>query len=142
MKARSLGFGERPMMDPAKAKAAIERAFAPEFRNRLDSVVTFSGLTADVILKVVDKEVRLLQGMLDEKGVKVQLTDAARKWLSEKGYDPEFGARPMGRLVDQALKKPLAEALLFGSLKHGGSAIAELKSDGSGLELTFANAQA
>ena len=142
MKARSLGFGERPMMDPAKAKAAIERAFAPEFRNRLDSIVTFSGLTTDVILKVVDKEVRLLQGMLDEKGVKVQLTEAARKWLAEKGYDPEFGARPMGRLVDQALKKPLAEALLFGQLKNGGSAVAEVKSDGSGLELTFLNAQA
>jgi ATP-dependent Clp protease ATP-binding subunit ClpA len=142
MKARSLGFGDRPMMDPAKAKAAIERAFAPEFRNRLDSIVTFSGLTSEVILKVVDKEVRLLQGMLDEKGVKVQLTEAARKWLAEKGYDPEFGARPMGRLVDQALKKPLAEALLFGQLKNGGSAVADVKSDGSSLELTFVNAQA
>jgi ATP-dependent Clp protease ATP-binding subunit ClpA len=142
MKARSLGFGDRPMMDPAKAKAAIERAFAPEFRNRLDSIVTFSGLTSEVILKVVDKEVRLLQGMLDEKGVKVQLTEAARKWLAEKGYDPEFGARPMGRLVDQALKKPLAEALLFGQLKNGGSAVADVKSDGSSLELIFVNAQA
>jgi ATP-dependent Clp protease ATP-binding subunit ClpA len=99
--------------------------------------VVFSGLDRATILKVVDKEVGLLQKLLDEKKVKLELTAAAKDWLSKKGYDPEFGARPMARLVDQSLKKPLAEALLFGSLKDGGVARADVKPDGEGLVLTF-----
>ena len=142
MKTRAVGFGERPEVDPRRAREALERTFTPEFRNRLDGIVTFGGLTRDVILQVVDKEVRLLQGLLDDKQVKVRLTDAARAWLADKGYDPEFGARPMGRTVDQALKKQLAEALLFGQLKAGGTAVADAKADGTGLELTFVTAEA
>ena len=142
MKAKSLGFGERPAIDMSKSKEALERAFSPEFRNRLDAVVQFSGLPKDIILMVVDKEVRQLQSLLTEKKVTIALSEKARAWLGEKGYDPEFGARPLGRVVDQQLKKAMAEALLFGALKNGGKAFADVKADGSGLELTFTTAEA
>ncbi len=142
MKHKTLGFGDRPTIDLSKGKEALEKAFAPEFRNRLDATVQFGGLSKEIILKVVDKEVRQLQGLLDEKKVKVALSEKAREYLAEKGYDPEFGARPLGRLVDNVLKKPLAEALLFGSLKNGGNAFADVKADGSGLDLTITSAQA
>jgi ATP-dependent Clp protease ATP-binding subunit ClpA len=142
MKARSVGFGERPAIDASRSKEALERTFSPEFRNRLDAIVQFGGLTKDIILQVVDKEVKALQELLSEKKVTIELTPRAREWLAEKGYDPEFGARPMSRAVDNALKKPLAEALLFGNLKNGGRAVADAKADGSGLELTFISAEA
>ncbi len=120
---RSLGFGEtHGGVDGTRAKAAIERAFAPEFRNRLDAWVLFGGLSRDVILRVVDKEVGLLRDQLAERHVHIELTEAARAWLAEAGYDPAFGARPMGRTVETHLKKPLADALLFGALAHGGTA--------------------
>ncbi|RKH65163.1 ATP-dependent Clp protease ATP-binding subunit ClpA [Corallococcus aberystwythensis] len=123
MSTKAMGFGDTSVVvDGSRAKKAIERTFTPEFRNRLDGWILFSGLPPEVILKVVDKEVRLLQKVLDEKKVKLELTPAARAWLAEHGYDPAFGARPMARLVDNILKKPLAEALLFGSLKSGGVA--------------------
>jgi ATP-dependent Clp protease ATP-binding subunit ClpA len=142
MKTKSVGFGERPAVDPSRAKEALERAFSPEFRNRLDAVVPFGGLTKDIILKVVDKEVKALSELLAEKKVKVALSDAAREWMAEHGYEPEFGARPMGRLVDQAIKKQLAEALLFGALKNGGVATFDVKADKSGIEPTFSTAEA
>ncbi len=135
MKAKSLGFSEKATVDPSRAKEALERTFSPEFRNRLDATVNFQGLSPEVILKVVDKEVGALQAMLVEKKVTIKLTPAAKAWMAEKGYEPEFGARPMGRLVDNALKKPLAEVLLFGNLKDGGVASFDVKPDGSGLSL-------
>ena len=142
MKQKAVGFGEKPFVDANRAKDALERTFSPEFRNRLDATVNFSGLDRDVILKVVDKEVKALQEVLTEKKVTVSLSDKAREWLADKGYEPEFGARPMSRAVDNALKKPLAEALLFGALKNGGHAMADAKADGSGLELLFTTATA
>jgi ATP-dependent Clp protease ATP-binding subunit ClpA len=136
MSTKAMGFGDKQApVDGSRAKKAIERTFAPEFRNRLDAWVLFSGLPPDIILKVVDKEVGLLQKMLHERKVKLELTQAARAWLAEHGYDPAFGARPMARLVDNTLKKPLAEALLFGALKDGGTARYDVKADGEGLEL-------
>jgi ATP-dependent Clp protease ATP-binding subunit ClpA len=142
MKTKSVGFGERPMVDPSRAKEALEKAFAPEFRNRLDAVVPFGGLNKEIILKVVDKEVKALGELLADKKVKVALSEGAREWMAEHGYEPEFGARPMGRLVDQAIKKQLAEALLFGALKHGGIAHFDVKADKSGIEPTFTKAEA
>ena len=142
LKVKSLGFGERSNVDVTKSKDAIERTFSPEFRNRLDGTILFGGLTKEVILKVVDKELKLLQGLLDEKKVTISLSPGARDYLALKGYDPEFGARPMARLFDQALKKPLAEAILFGALKNGGAAVADVKAGGDGLELHFPTAQA
>ncbi len=142
MKAKTLGFGDRPTIDLAKSKEALERTFSPEFRNRLDAVVQFGGLEKAIILKVVDKEVKALQALLTEKKVTIALSDKAREWLAGVGYDPEFGARPMGRMVDQHLKKAMAEALLFGALKNGGKAFADLKADGTGIEFTFTTAEA
>jgi ATP-dependent Clp protease ATP-binding subunit ClpA len=142
MKQKSVGFGEKPTVDSGRGKEAIERTFSPEFRNRIDATVQFGGLDQQVILQVVDKEVKALQALLADKKVSVSLSQGAREWLGEKGYDPEFGARPMARAIDQALKKPLAEALLFGTIKNGGHAFAEVKADKSGLELTYTTAEA
>jgi ATP-dependent Clp protease ATP-binding subunit ClpA len=134
MSTKAMGFGDmQKPADATRAKKAIERTFTPEFRNRLDGWILFQGLPPEIILKVVDKEVRLLQKMLAEKKVKLELTPAARAWLAEHGYDPAFGARPMARLVDNSLKKPLAEALLFGDLRHGGTARYDV--EGEGLKL-------
>ncbi|AKJ07078.1 ATP-dependent Clp protease ATP-binding subunit ClpA [Archangium gephyra] len=134
MSTKSIGFGDKQLpADAQRAKKAIENTFTPEFRNRLDGWVLFSGLPPEVILKVVDKEVGLLQKMLTEKNVKLELTPAAKAWLAENGYDPAFGARPMARLVDNTLKKPLAEALLFGELARGG--IARFDVEGEQLKL-------
>jgi ATP-dependent Clp protease ATP-binding subunit ClpA len=134
MSTKSIGFGDiQAPADGAKAKKAVERTFTPEFRNRLDGWILFSGLSPEVILKVVDKEVGLLQKMLVEKKVKLELTARAKAWLAEHGYDPAFGARPMARLVDNSLKKPLAEAILFGELKNGG--VARFDVEGESLKL-------
>ena len=123
MATRHIGFdnAERTQ-DTSRAMAAIEKLFAPEFRNRLDAIVLFNGLSREVIRKVVDKEVRLLGEQLVERKVTVTISDAAREWLAEKGYDPQFGARPMARTVEENLKKPLAEFILFGALRNGGTA--------------------
>jgi ATP-dependent Clp protease ATP-binding subunit ClpA len=130
MSVQSIGFGDTQLpSDPKRAKKAVERTFTPEFRNRLDAWLLFGGLSPETILKVVDKEVGLLQKMLVEKNVKLELTTAARAWLAEHGYDPAFGARPMARLVDNRLKKPLAEAILFGGLKHGGTAVFDVEGE-------------
>src|SRR5690606_13070140 len=131
MATRSIGFGAAGTgADGSKAKSAIERTFSPEFRNRLDAWVLFGGLTHEVILKVVEKEVRLLQDQLDERAVHIELSDEAREWLADKGYDPQFGARPMGRTVETHMKKPLAEAILFGDLKNGGRVRFDVSDDG------------
>ncbi|MFI5308525.1 MAG: AAA family ATPase, partial [Polyangiales bacterium] len=142
----SIGFGEgrggvsgrEP--DESKAKGAIERTFSPEFRNRLDAWILFGGLSREVILKVVDKELALLRAQLADKRVNLEISDAARGWLAEHGYDPTFGARPMGRLVEERIKRPLAEALLFGELAGGGTAHVDLSGDGITLRYTAASA--
>ncbi|WP_177420391.1 ATP-dependent Clp protease ATP-binding subunit ClpA [endosymbiont of Lamellibrachia barhami] len=100
---------------------AIKKLFTPEFRNRLDAVIQFSALSAEHIAKVVDKFIFELEGQLQEKGVTLLIDAEARVWLAEKGYDPKMGARPMARLIQEEIKKPLAEELLFGRLAEGGS---------------------
>jgi ATP-dependent Clp protease ATP-binding subunit ClpA len=105
----------------SQAKRAIERTFTPEFRNRLDAWVLFSSLSRDVILKVVDKELGLLKKTLEEKRITLDVSDAARAHLAEHGYSPEFGARPMARLVETELKRRIADALLSDELADGGS---------------------
>ena len=102
---------------------AINRMFTPEFRNRLDTIVQFEPLGEDVILTVVDKFLTELQGQLDEKRVMLDVDEDARLWLVEKGYDRNMGARPMARIIQEHIKKPLAELVLFGELaKSGGTA--------------------
>ncbi len=112
-----------------RAKAAMERTFTPEFRNRLDSVVFFDGLSREVIRKVARKEVGLLADMLKDKDVEIVLSDAALEWLADHGYDSKMGARPMARLVEVELKKPIAKALVFGELVDGGEVHVEVESD-------------
>ena len=101
-------------------KEAIERMFSPEFRNRLDAVIGFSSLTPEVMVRVVDKFIMELEGQLGDRNVTIELSDEARAWLARKGHDATFGARPLARVIQEHIKKPLAEELLFGKLAKGG----------------------
>ncbi|RFU11639.1 ATP-dependent Clp protease ATP-binding subunit ClpA [Rhodobacteraceae bacterium W635] len=101
--------------------AAIERTFTPEFRNRLDAVISFGALPKEVILQVVEKFVLQLEAQLMDRNVTIELTKPAAEWLAEKGYDDRMGARPLGRVIQEHIKKPLAEELLFGKLAKGGN---------------------
>jgi ATP-dependent Clp protease ATP-binding subunit ClpA len=109
------------------AKTAIERTFSPEFRNRLDAWVAFSSLPKPVIERIVDKQVEELKVQLLEKKVALSISPSARGWLADNGFSPQFGARPMARLLQQTLKKPLAEKILFGELQAGGKVFADTK---------------
>ncbi|MDX1484713.1 MAG: ATP-dependent Clp protease ATP-binding subunit ClpA [Alphaproteobacteria bacterium] len=114
---------------------AIKRMFTPEFRNRLDSVIAFSGLSPEVVGMVVDKFVIELEEQLADRNVEIELTPAAKSWLAEKGYDQAFGARPLARVIQESIKRPLADELLFGKLAKGGIVVVEVK-DGK-LDFTF-----
>ncbi|WP_040759401.1 ATP-dependent Clp protease ATP-binding subunit ClpA [Woodsholea maritima] len=114
----SIGFGRGKR--EGEDMAAIERLFTPEFRNRLDAIIPFSGLASDVVGRVVEKFVLQLEAQLADRGVTFELTDAATQWLSKKGYDANYGARPLSRVIQEHIKKPLAEEILFGQLKKGG----------------------
>jgi ATP-dependent Clp protease ATP-binding subunit ClpA len=118
IQAGSIGFGT--VTPKLLDKSAIERTFSPEFRNRLDAWITFQSLGAETIRKVVDKFVGQLVDQLKQKKVQIELSDEARSWLAEKGYDRLNGARPMARIIQNELKRPLADAILFGELQHGG----------------------
>ena len=116
---------------------ALERRFSPEFRNRLDSVVWFERLPMKAILRVVDKFVIELEGQLAEREVTFDLTQAAREWLADRGYDEAMGARPMGRIIHTHIKEPLADEILFGKLKDGGRVKVDVAKDGESLAFTF-----
>jgi ATP-dependent Clp protease ATP-binding subunit ClpA len=128
LSARRVGFGTEAA-GPGNARAAIERTFTPEFRNRLDAWVSFDSLPHDVVVKVVDKFVRELEQQLAEKKVRIELTAEGRAWLADHGFDPKMGARPMGRLIQNEVKKPLAEKILFGELREGGKVRVSVKED-------------
>ncbi len=131
MSAASIGFAEGGSGDAhderlhkaasGKSKAAIEKVFSPEFRNRLDAIVTFRTLSAAVMEQIVDKFVLQLEQQLAERHVAITLTEAARAWLAVKGYDPVFGARPLARVVQKDVRDPLTDQILFGALEHGGT---------------------
>lgn len=114
----AIGFGRDRR--EGEDTAAIERAFTPEFRNRLDAVISFGPLPKFVILKVVEKFVLQLEAQLMDRHVSIELTQAAAEWLADKGYDDKMGARPLARVIQEHIKKPLAEELLFGKLAKGG----------------------
>ena len=120
MSDRRMGFAE--LGTGGSSRGALERMFTPEFRNRLDATVTFNALGAEEIARVVDKQLDELRAMVAPKGVTIEVDDAARNWLAAKGFDRAFGARPMARLIERVIKKPLSEALLFGALAQGGRA--------------------
>jgi ATP-dependent Clp protease ATP-binding subunit ClpA len=131
---RSIGFTQQDHR--TDGMEAINRLFTPEFRNRLDSIVEFEPLGEDVILTVVDKFLVELQGQLDEKRVQLDVDAEARLWLVEKGYDMHMGARPMARVIQDHIKKPLAELVLFGVLSQAGGVVkVTLNEDGSALVL-------
>ncbi|MFC3395890.1 ATP-dependent Clp protease ATP-binding subunit ClpA [Brenneria rubrifaciens] len=123
------------------AMEEIKKVFTPEFRNRLDGIIWFNHLSPEVIQQVVDKFIVELQAQLDAKGVSLEVSDEARDWLAEKGYDKAMGARPMARVMQENLKKPLANELLFGSLVDGGSVKVELDKATQQLTYGFQSAQ-
>jgi len=126
-----IGFGNQ--VRKGEDEEAVKRLFTPEFRNRLDAVVPFAGLSQEIVGNVVEKFVMQLEAQLADRNVTIELSSAAKEWLAEKGYDPLYGARPLARVIQEYIKKPLAEELLFGKLVKGGSVKVGLK-DGA---LTF-----
>jgi len=134
MAAAAIGFGGRT--NDAQGAKALERLFVPEFRNRLDGIITFGKLSPEVIEKVVDKFILELDAQLNEKKVFISISPAARRYLAEKGYDAAFGARPMARLIQTEIKRVLADEILFGKLREGGRV--EIDSAGKGLEFRYA----
>ena len=121
----------------ARTRRRSTELFTPEFRNRLDAVVTFAGLPPEVILQVVEKFIFQLEAQLADRGVTIELTEDATKWLAEKGYDEKFGARPLGRVIQEHIKKPLADELLFGKLEHGGTVKVTVVGKGDDRTLSF-----
>ena len=107
----------------------LKKVFTPEFRNRLDSVIQFNRLSESSMTSVVNKFIFALEDSLQEKKVKIILTDKARNWLAKKGYDPMMGARPIGRLIQDKIKLPLSEMVLFGSLQEGGEVKISVEKD-------------
>jgi len=129
---RALGFSELAEGAPRTPKdtdadRAVERLFSPEFRNRLDARLRFNALSPQVMEQIVDKFIRELSLQLAEKKVTIDLTEPARKLLAEKGFDPTFGARPLGRVIEDKVKRPLTEELLFGALENGGTATVDVE---------------
>ncbi len=130
----AIGFGRDRR--EGEDTAAIERTFTPEFRNRLDAVISFAPLPKDVILQVVEKFVLQLEAQLLDRNVTIELTRAAAEWLADRGYDEKMGARPLGRTIQEHIKKPLAEELLFGKLTKGGVVKVKVKDGALVLDLT------
>ena len=130
----AIGFGREQR--EGEDQEAIQRMFTPEFRNRLDSIIPFAGLTPEVVSRVVDKFIIQLETQLGDRDVTILLSDEARRWMAEKGYDKNYGARPLSRVIQEHIKKPLAEELLFGRLSKGGVVKVDVAEDKS--KLTFA----
>ncbi|MGH8206369.1 MAG: AAA family ATPase, partial [Steroidobacteraceae bacterium] len=132
----SIGFTQAD--NASDGMEAIRRLFSPEFRNRLDAVIQFAPLDAPTIERVVDKLLIEVEAQLEPKGVMLSLDESARRWIAQKGYDPKMGARPMARLIQEHIKRPLAEELLFGKLVGGGQVRVSVSADQSALALEFA----
>ena len=132
----AIGFGRDSRA--GEDEEAIKKLFTPEFRNRLDATIAFSGLTPEIVARVVEKFVMQLEAQLADRNVTIELSSAAKEWLAERGYDKLYGARPLSRVIQEHIKKPLAEELLFGKLVRGGSVKVTMK-DG---KLDFAYVEA
>ena len=136
------GIGFAPQDHSSDALEVIRRGFSPEFRNRLDAIVQFAPLSQDMIERVVDKFVMELELQLEAKGVALIISPEARTWLAVKGYDDKMGARPMARVIQDHIKRPLADALLFGELSGGGTVTARVKDDALVLDVVSKEAEA
>jgi ATP-dependent Clp protease ATP-binding subunit ClpA len=121
-----IGFGDRKVSESA-VKDAVERAFAPEFRNRLDKIITFNGLDEEIVLRIVDKEIRFFATQLAEKNVEIDVSEDCRKWIAHEGFSNEFGARNIARLLQDKIKAYFVDEVLFGVLSDGGRARVDLK---------------
>ena len=130
------GMGFSPSQQAGDEMAEIKRMFTPEFRNRLDATISFNSLDRDVILRVVDKFLMQLEQQLEEKKVEPSFTDPLRQYLAKKGFDPQMGARPMARLIQDMIRSALADELLFGRLAHGGKVTVDIGPDEK-IKLTF-----
>ncbi|MBW2593785.1 MAG: AAA family ATPase, partial [Deltaproteobacteria bacterium] len=123
---RSIGFGDSEMDMQSKGNKAIEKLFSPEFRNRLDEILTFNSLNVEIMEKIVDKFMDELNAQMAGKKVFLQITPATRTWLARKGYDPRYGARPLTRVIQTQIKDRLADEILFGRLIKGGVAFVDI----------------
>ena len=132
----AIGFGREVRV--GEDEDAIKRLFTPEFRNRLDATITFAGLTPEIVGMVVEKFVMQLEAQLADRNVTIELSSAAKEWLAERGYDRLYGARPLSRVIQEHVKKPLAEELLFGKLVRGGAVKVTLKDDKLDFEIVEA----
>jgi ATP-dependent Clp protease ATP-binding subunit ClpA len=130
-----IGFGERHINESA-VDDAVERTFAPEFRNRLDKVIKFNRLDESIVLRIVDKELSFFKEQLKEKDVELTVTRECREWLARTGYSHEFGARNIARLIQDKIKSYFVDAVLFGDLSGGGKAVADIKDDDVAIEVT------
>jgi ATP-dependent Clp protease ATP-binding subunit ClpA len=135
MSAAAIGFSDDAKTPASRSKAAIERIFSPEFRNRLDAIVTFAPLTPGAMESIVEKFVLQLESQLAERHVAITLTPEARAWLAAKGFDPIFGARPLARVIQKEVRDPLTDQILFGALENGGTAT--IGTDGDHLTFTY-----
>ncbi|WP_114952557.1 ATP-dependent Clp protease ATP-binding subunit ClpA [Sphingosinicella terrae] len=133
MASEGIGFGNVSKEDAGDE--AVKKMFTPEFRNRLDAIVPFGYLPPEVVARVVDKFILQLELQLADRNVHIELDEGARAWLTERGYDKLYGARPMGRLVQEKIKQPLAEELLFGKLVHGGEVKVRIKDNAPNFEI-------
>ncbi|MBI9086900.1 MAG: ATP-dependent Clp protease ATP-binding subunit ClpA [Desulfobacterales bacterium] len=129
MGVQTIGFGERQGDSEGKGKKAIELYFSPEFRNRLDGIIRFNSLELDIIKKIVDKFVAELNLQLAERKTRITLSEAARTWLAKKGFDPQYGARPLARVIQTEVKDVLSDEILFGRLESGGEVFLDVSED-------------
>jgi ATP-dependent Clp protease ATP-binding subunit ClpA len=132
----AIGFGREVRV--GEDEEAVKRMFTPEFRNRLDAVIAFAALTPEVVARVVEKFVMQLEAQLADRNVTIELSSAAKEWLAERGYDKLYGARPLARVIQEHIKKPLAEELLFGRLAKGGAVKVAMKDGKLDFEITEA----
>jgi ATP-dependent Clp protease ATP-binding subunit ClpA len=125
----TIGFGDPKKGASGKGKKAVEKYFSPEFRNRLDSVISFNGLDLQIMEMIVDKFMAEFAIQLAAKKVEIAYTDATRAWMAGKGFDPRYGARPLARVLQTEIKDVLADEILFGRLSKNGKVIIDVKDD-------------
>ncbi|MBL7208210.1 MAG: AAA family ATPase, partial [Desulfobacterales bacterium] len=129
MSVQTIGFGESELGAQSKGKKAVEKYFSPEFRNRLDGIINFNSLTPEIMKKVVDKFMAEINEQLFAKKVFLTLSPSARTWLAKRGHDPNYGARPLHRLLQTEIKDILSDKILFGQLEKGGKVFIDVKDD-------------
>jgi len=129
MSQNTIGFGDVNKDTASKGKLAVEKMFSPEFRNRLDETINFNSLDVEIMEKVVDKFMVELNDQMAVKKVSLTISDPVRAWLAKKGYDPQYGARPLARVIQTEIKDALADQILFGTMQKGGVVHIDLKDD-------------